>query len=395
MMKNGSTVLDTKSTFNSISPLDEILRIAQVMIGFRSTADQPDQLEAVVDYVAALFPEDEFHCHKFIFNGIPSILVSTHDTKRPDILFNGHLDVVAGYAHQFTPEIKDGYLHGRGSVDMKLFDAVAIRALIDLHELHPDMSVGCYFSCDEEVGGVNGAREFIEAGFSSRLLINGDAGVDYTLVTGSKGILRFTMTAETQPGRPAYPWEGVNAAQLLLDGFNAIQQRFSDHHLADADDNWHTTFSVSKLQTEEHPSGLPYKAQMTLGINFIDDMSYDDLFAELQALVPNLKLEQINVAERLEVDDQDDIYSRFIDLAQKHFKRPFQMKKDNGSSDAKFFKDAMDQIIIVKMPGEGAHEPNEKARIDGIMPMYHTLMEFCETEYIQKYQDVEKVGELA
>ena len=40
----------------------------------------------------------------------------------------------------------------------------------------------------------------------------------------------------------------------------------------------------------------------------------------------------------------------------------------------------MDEIIIVKMPGTGAHEPDEQARLDGIMPMYRTLVEFCEQE---------------
>jgi len=372
----------------------KILHITQNLIRFQSTVDQLSQLEAIVDYVADLFLEGQYFVKKLSFNNVPSILITTHDGKRPDILFNGHLDVVAGYPHQFIPDVKDGYLYGRGSVDMKLFDAIAIQAMIDLHESQPELSLGCYFSCDEEVGGVNGAKEFVEAGYSSGVLINGDAGVDYALVTGSKGILRFTMTAETTPGRPAYPWEGINAAQQLLDGFNEIQNRFPKHELANASDNWHTTFSISNLKTEQHPSGLPFKAQMTLGINFIDDLSYDELFSKLKKLVPNLVLEQINVAERLEVDDQHEVYERFLDLAEQNFDRKFQVKKDNGSSDAKFFKDAMEHIIIVKMPGIGAHEPDERARVDGIMPMYNTLVEFCLVEHKKKKESLEKVGEL-
>ncbi len=372
----------------------KILNIAQDLIRFQSTADRPDQLTAIVDYVSELVSKSDLFVKKFLFHGVPSILVTTHDTKRPDILFNGHLDVVAAYPEQYQPSIRDGYLHGRGSVDMKLFDAVALQALVDLHANNPEMNVGCYFSCDEEVGGLHGAKEFIEAGYSSRLLINGDAGVDYTLVTGSKGILRFTMTAETQPGRPAYPWEGTNAAELLINGFNRIQNRFQNNSIANAHDNWHSTFSISKMSTDQHPSGLPYRAQMTLGINFIDDMSYDDLFQELVELVPELKFEQVNVAERLEVDEGHPVYQRFLAIAEEQFERSFQVKKDNGSSDAKFFKDAMDHIIIVKMPGDGPHEPDERARIDGIMPMYNTLTKFSEIEF-QKTEQVYQVEELS
>ncbi len=383
---------DTKSCVPTVE--SNILRIARDLIRFKSTADQPDQLQAVVEYVAGQFSSTDFVIKILNYNGVPSILVTTQDTVRPDILFNGHLDVVAAYPEQFEPEIKDEYLYGRGSVDMKLFDAVAIQALKDLYATYPEINAGCYFSCDEEVGGINGAKEFIQAGYSSRVLINGDAGVDYALVTGSKGILRFTMTAETKPGRHAYPWEGVNAAQLLLDGFNRIQARFKDHQVADADDNWHSTLSISNMETEKHPSGLPYWAQMTLGINFVDDLSYDELFRELQLLVPDLHLNQINVAERLEVDEDHEIYGRFLGIAEKHFGKPFQIKKDNGSSDAKFFKDAMDEIIIVKMPGGGAHEPNERARLDGIMPMYNTLMEFCLAEYQKSKREMRTVGEM-
>ncbi|MCK5879821.1 MAG: M20/M25/M40 family metallo-hydrolase [Holophagae bacterium] len=377
-----------------VSTETKILDIAQDLIRFQSTVDRLDQLQAVVNYVADLFSNADYFVKVLTFNGVPSILVTTEATRRPDILFNGHLDVVAGYPSQFIPEIKEGLLVGRGSVDMKLFDAVAIQAMLDLHIAQPELSLGCYFSCDEEVGGSDGAKQFVKAGYSSRLLINGDAGVDYALVTGSKGILRFTLTAETQPGRPAYPWEGTNAAQLLLDGFNRIQARFPGNHAANATDNWQTTFSISKLETEQHPSGLPYKAQMTLGINFIDDLSYNELFQELKALVPELKLEMTNVAERLEVDDQLEIYQRFISIAERNFGRTFQIKKDNGSSDAKFFKDAMDEIIIVKMPGAGAHEPDEYARIDGIMPMYNTLVELCQAEYQRNQQKIQIVGEM-
>ena len=378
---------------NNMKTKTKILDIARDLISYASTADRPEQLQAIVDHVAGYFVGTDLVVTPLNFNGVPSILIATTSARRLDILFNGHLDVVAAYPDQFKPQVDLEYLVGRGSVDMKLFDAVAIQAFLDLHQSSPELSLGIYFSCDEEVGGVNGANEFIKAGYSSRVLINGDAGVDYTLVTGSKGILRFTMTAETQPGRPAYPWEGRNAAQVLIDGFNRIQQRFTGNAKASADDNWYTTFSISEMHTVQSPSGLPYQAVMTLGINFIDDLSYNELFQELQALVPELVLKQVNVAERLEVDDRHEVYLRFRQIAEAKFGRTFQIKKDNGSSDAKFFKGAMDEIIIVKMPGRGAHEPDERARLDGIMPMYNTLIKFCRSEQ-QLPVDESRVEEL-
>jgi len=354
---------------------ETILKLAEDLISIPSTEDRPEALLEVVELVADVCRDAGLFVNMLEYNEVPSLYISTRNTRETDVLFNGHLDLVSAYPKQFKPFTRDGFLHGRGSVDMKLYDAVAIQVLIDLFKDDPSINAGCYFSCDEETGGHNGAKMFARDGYRSRLLLNGDAGLDYALVTGSKGILRFKMIAETQPGRPAYPWEGTNAAQLLLDGFNRIQTRFNDHNIARAEDNWYTTFSIGKMQTKQHPSCLPHYAEMLLGINFVDDLSYMELFAEIKRLVPELKFELVNVAERLDMDENRPVYEAFRSIASSHFDREFMIKKDNGSSDAKFFKDIMDDIIIVKMPGVGAHEPDERARLDGIMPMYQTLMD--------------------
>src|SRR5262249_37414016 len=53
------------------------------------------------------------------------------DRGRGALLVHGHLDVVPADAgewsvHPFSGEIKDGYLWGRGAIDMKDFDAMVL-----------------------------------------------------------------------------------------------------------------------------------------------------------------------------------------------------------------------------------------------------------------------------
>jgi len=356
---------------------ERILDLAATLIAVESIAERPLDLDRIVDLVAERFSGGNWHVTRFPETGAPAIYIGTQPGKRADYMLNGHLDVVPGLGDQFTPRLSDAYLIGRGSVDMKLFDAVALVALEEIAQRYPDLNAGIYLSTDEERGGQRGAKRFVEAGWGARLLVNGDAGVDHALVTGSKGILRFDMTARSQPGRMAYPWEGRNAVEILLDACQRLRERFPDKDRATAEDNWYSTYSLGDIHSVSEPSCPPHEAHARFGVNFIDDLSYDELFMELQALVPEVELQMVNVAERLDVDDSHPLYADFCSLMGRHFQHPIQRRKDNGSSDAKYFRDAMDHILIVKMPGEGAHEPDERARLDAIEPMYHTLLDFA------------------
>ena len=84
------------------------------------------------------------------------------------LLLHGHLDVVPAAAEDwqvdpFSGEIRDGYLWGRGAVDMKDFDAMllsVVRARARAGR-EPDRPVVLAFTADEEAGGHKGAEPLI------------------------------------------------------------------------------------------------------------------------------------------------------------------------------------------------------------------------------------------
>jgi len=85
------------------------------------------------------------------------------------LLLHGHLDVVPAAAHDwqvdpFSGEIRDGYLWGRGAVDMKDYDAMilsVVRARTRAGAV-PDRPVVLCFTADEEAGGHHGAEVLVE-----------------------------------------------------------------------------------------------------------------------------------------------------------------------------------------------------------------------------------------
>ena len=91
------------------------------------------------------------------------------DSPKPGLLIHGHLDVVPAQAADwsidpFAAEVVDGYLFGRGAVDMKDFDGMllsVVRARSRAGVL-PDRPITLVFTADEEAGGVLGAHWLVE-----------------------------------------------------------------------------------------------------------------------------------------------------------------------------------------------------------------------------------------
>ena len=101
--------------------------------------------------------------------GRASVVARWGGTSGEPLLLHGHLDVVPAdqrdwQVHPFSGGIKDGYLWGRGAVDMKDFDAMllsVVRARAQAGKA-PDRPMVLCFTADEEAGGHKGAEFLVQ-----------------------------------------------------------------------------------------------------------------------------------------------------------------------------------------------------------------------------------------
>jgi acetylornithine deacetylase/succinyl-diaminopimelate desuccinylase-like protein len=91
------------------------------------------------------------------------------DATRSALLVHGHLDVVPADAaewtvHPFSGELRDGYLWGRGAVDMKDFDAMVLTVVRAWRRAgtKPERDLVLAFTADEEAGGILGAHHLVD-----------------------------------------------------------------------------------------------------------------------------------------------------------------------------------------------------------------------------------------
>jgi acetylornithine deacetylase/succinyl-diaminopimelate desuccinylase-like protein len=156
----------------SYDPAAEVVDICRDLVRIDTTnfgdGSGPGERKAA-EHVAALPSDVGIDAQVFESDPGRTSLVARWGTGRGEpLLLHGHLDVVPANAddwrvHPFSGEIRDGYLWGRGAVDMKDFDAMVlsvVRARARAGAL-PDRPLVLCFTADEEAGGHKGAEHLV------------------------------------------------------------------------------------------------------------------------------------------------------------------------------------------------------------------------------------------
>jgi acetylornithine deacetylase/succinyl-diaminopimelate desuccinylase-like protein len=146
------------------------------------------------------------------------------DRSRGGLLVHGHLDVVPADAsewsvHPFSGEQRDGYLWGRGAIDMKDFDAMVLATVRQWRRtgVVPPRDIVLAFTADEEAGSEYGAHYLVRqhrdlfdgvteaigevGGFSYS--VNDDLRL-YLIETAEKGIDWLRLHANGRPGHGSF-----------------------------------------------------------------------------------------------------------------------------------------------------------------------------------------------
>jgi acetylornithine deacetylase/succinyl-diaminopimelate desuccinylase-like protein len=158
----------------SYAPDSEVVGICRDLIRIDTSnyGDDSGPGERVAaEYVAGLL--DDVGIDSELFepsSGRTSVLAHWGDPSASDrLLLHGHLDVVPAAkadwkVDPFAGEIIDGYVWGRGAVDMKDFDAAilsVVRARARAGEL-PQRPITLAFTADEEAGSIQGAHAIVD-----------------------------------------------------------------------------------------------------------------------------------------------------------------------------------------------------------------------------------------
>ena len=213
------------SSSHSTDLVDETIRICRELIQIPSVnyGDGKGNEKEVADHVVQLLKEVGIESR--IYESAPGrcnviARIKGSNNKLPGLVVHGHLDVVPANSSDwsvdpFKAEIKDGYIWGRGAVDMKNMNAMILATVRSWtrNGFTPQRDIVLAFFADEEAGSIFGSHYMVdhhpevfrgcteaisEVGGFSVTLSNGKRL--YLIETAEKGIHWMKLTADGRAG---------------------------------------------------------------------------------------------------------------------------------------------------------------------------------------------------
>ena len=209
------------------------VEIAKELIKF-DTSGPPTQEQPCAEWIKAYLDDLGFETQlQVVEPGRANIVAKYGLGKGPGLVLSGHIDVVlAGdpelwkVSGPFDPVVKDGYLYGRGSCDMKGPDACMIQAAEELldHDFNKQLTLA--FTAGEDTGGW-----FVDRVISDQLVTPKDAmfGVIgepsmMEIIPVHKGGGGANIMIHGQAAHSSRPELGVNAIQKSADFLYEIRE---------------------------------------------------------------------------------------------------------------------------------------------------------------------------
>ena len=213
-----TTSTHTELELDAIRMCQELIRIPSVNFG-DGNGDEKDVANYVVKQLA------DVNIESTIYESAPGrcnviARIKGSNPNRPGLVVHGHLDVVPANAADwsvdpFSAELKDGYIWGRGAVDMKNMDAMILATVRSWARTGyvPERDIVLAFFADEEAGSIYGSHYMVKnhpevfAGCTEAVSEVGGFSVTvaggkrlYLIETAEKGIHWMKLTAHGRAG---------------------------------------------------------------------------------------------------------------------------------------------------------------------------------------------------
>ena len=305
----------------------------------------------------------------------------------PHITFAGHTDVVppgdeTAWSHgAFSGEVKDGFLYGRGAVDMKGGIACSVAAVLQYLGQHggkPKGSISFLITGDEEDISVNGTIKLLEwvkaRGEKFDHCVLGEPSNQQELgdciKIGRRGSQSGTLYVEGKQGHVAYPHRASNPVPDI----SRLIVALSDEPL----DSGSAQFQPSNLEFTSVDVGntagnvIPGQARAKFNIRFNDHFSQETLkklVEERLAIATGNRIRAHIVWERSNSNVFLTEPGPFTDLAVAAIEevtgRTPELSTTGGTSDARFISSYC-PVIEFGLLGQTMHQIDERASVADI-----------------------------
>jgi succinyl-diaminopimelate desuccinylase len=340
----------------------------------------------------ALLKAAGFDVHRVTFSepGTADIdnLYARIGTSAPHICFAGHTDVVpagdeAAWTHgPFSGDVQDGFLYGRGAVDMKGGIGAAVAATLAYLAANGGKpradgkgSISFLITGDEEDIAVNGTIKLLKWAADrgekfDHCVLGEPSNVDTMgdcIKIGRRGSLNGTLIVEGVQGHAAYPHRAMNPIPHMAQMITAL--------LADPLDRGNAHFQASNLEFTSVDVGnrasnvIPALVKAKFNIRYNDIHSEDSLKQLVETRMTKAMGNHIKAHIAWEPSNAKSFITKpgpFVDTVVAAVKeitgRTPDLNTGGGTSDARFITNYC-EVVEFGLVGRSMHAVDERTPI--------------------------------
>ena len=311
------------------------------------------------------------------FGGHPTLIVTTKKTMTPDLFLVAHMDVVPGLPSLYQPRIEGGKMYGRGVYDMKMAIACYVLLFQELKDRLPQLNIGLMLTSDEEIGGMNGVKRLLEAGYSSKVAFLPDGGFGWNFEESAKGVLQVKIAAKGLAAHSSRPWLGKNAIESLMKALRKVEGHFKKEKIHYG--TYFPTVNIGTIGGGKSANQVPDYAEATLDIRYPPEMEGHAIYTALVQLLrkdPNISVAIIAEGSPYQANLQLGPFMKFQEIAKKQYEIKTGTMRSYGASDARFFGEKNIPVLVIAPQGGDIHSDEEWIDLEDLTRFYNVLRQW-------------------
>lgn len=274
----------------------EQYKLLKDLVSFNTIKDK--QNKEIIDYIENYLKNLGFKTEYKTKNLVMSI------GENPRLGFLGHTDTVEyikEFKNPFELTLKNGYLYGLGTCDMKGGIAAMIDAVsqIDFNNLKNGMKL--YFTYDEEIG-FTGVNELVNNNEKfPQFMIFGEP-TNNEIYTGHKGLIEYEIYFNGLKAHSSNPQKGISANMNAVKFLYELDEFYNKKIRIDEENNYeipYTTMNVGTMNGGSAKNSVPAYCEISIDFRIANKNHIQQITKKVEELSKKYRAE-INIIELIE-----------------------------------------------------------------------------------------------
>lgn len=384
---------------------EELITLTQELIRIPSDWDQPKRERHVLDYICTFLERHEItyrtqHVEDDRYN-----ILATYggEGSGRSLLLNGHVDTVPAYEMEFSPFegfLEQGYIHGRGAVDMKGAVAAMLMTLVVCKRANIPLAGDLLFTAVVgEEGRSEGTEALVREGYRADAAIVGEpSSFDYAI--GHRGLEWLELVVHGKIAHSGVAEQGINAIAGMAKLIHALecvlgpklQSRFNPY-------TGPSILNYGRIEGGTQPSTVADTCKLQIDRRYVPGETVEQVADEIQSIIELLRSEdpqfhaeltfmKNNAMKHLAhvpmmTDPDHEIIALLIDSVETVTGRKPSMSTRRGWTDGGLLSHYLNIPTVICGPGDisYSHSKNERIAVKQLVQAVEiytmTAVKFC------------------